>query len=147
MNISVPFKLKLTYYINGHSETYYHFKIFLDSLVGDHKKSSLKIVSFGNVILQRNLATAEIIPIVNAAQDIRLKFGSQVGLQDSCSHIIPEDKYRVVMSCTYFRLDFKWGENDLQECPAMFQSLMRFVRALEKIHPVDYEELGLEPNE
>ena len=92
-------------------------------------------------------ASAEIIAIVNAAQDIRLKFGSQIGLLDSWDHKIPEDKYRVVITSPYCRLDFKWGENDHQECPAMFQSLMRLIRSLENIHPVDFIELGLESKE
>ena len=144
MDISTPFKLNLRYHIDGHSETYYDFRVYLNSPDGKTKKSTLKVISFGQVVLQRNLATSEIIAIVNAAQDIRLKFGSYVG-PNILDRKIPEDEYRLVMSSPYFRLDFKWGENDHQECPGMFQSLMRLVRVLEKIHPVDFEELGLEP--
>lgn len=147
VDISTPFKLNLRYHIDGHSETYYDFKVHLNSPDGKTKKSTLKVISFGQVVLQRNLATSEVIAIVNAAQDIKLKFGSQVGLPGSWSHKVPEDKYRLVMSSPYFRLDFKWGENDHQECPAMFQTLMRLVRVIEKVHPVDFEELGLEPKE
>ena len=146
MDFSTSFKLNLRYHIDGHSETYYDFKVHLHSSDGKAKRSTLKVISFRQVVLQRNLATSEIFAIVNAAQDIRLKFGSYVG-PNILDRKIPEDEYRLVMSSPYFRLEFKWGENDHQECPAMFQSLMRLVRALEKIHPVDIQELGLEPKE
>lgn len=127
---------------NFPQERYYDINLHqLPDLFEDHETSTIKYVHTEEVSCDRKLSNFEIGLLDKAISSVKIPFKSDT-FEYSNTH--PYDNYRMVIKTYNFDLEFRWSDNDASGDPKAYKPLMKLVKLISKIEPIDYERLGIE---
>jgi len=128
---------------NFPQERYYDINLYQPADMFQAKETStIKYIHSEEISSDRALSNFEIGLLAKAITSVRIPFKSDA-FESSNTH--PYDNYRVVIKTYYFDLEFRWSDNDAIADPKAYKSLMKLVKLISKIEPIDYEGLAVEP--
>jgi hypothetical protein len=129
---------------NFPQERYYDINLHQPpDLFDDQETSTIKYFHAEEVSYDRKLSNFEIGLLTKAISSVKIPFKSDA-YEYSLTH--PYDNYRIVIKHYNFDLEFRWSDNDASGDPKAYKSLMKLVKLISIIEPIDYERLGVEPS-